>query len=134
MNELDTLRAATKNVERFIHQADANLKAVLDAKSAAKNERSPFDRIEEKLSASTALAAAASGNPEQARAELSRARSKALQAAADGADTTALYAIVREMEHLTKVAEDTRNRKKNGGSDLSAAIIPTLAAINSLKG
>ena len=129
MNELPALQKAVTTLERAAKEADASLKADLAAKEAAKKERSPFDKLEDKITASTAVAAASAGSPEQARAMLASARGKMMQAAADGADTTALEAMVRDLERLAKIAEEKRDQKKQGGDDDGAAVIPTIVAI-----
>jgi hypothetical protein len=129
VNELPALQKAVTTLERAAKEADASLKADLAAKEAAKKERSPFDKLEDKITASTAVAAAAAGSPEQARAMLASARGKMMQAAADGADTAALEAMVRDLERLAKIAEEKRDQKNLGGDDSSAAAIPTIVAI-----
>jgi hypothetical protein len=118
VNELPALQKAVTTLERAAKEADASLKADLATKEAAKRERSPLDKLEDKITASTAVAAAAAGSPEQARAMLSSTRGRLMQAAADGADTSAL-----------KVADEKRDEKKQGGDDGSAAAIPTIVAI-----
>lgn len=90
--------------------------------------------MEDKVMASTAVAAAAAGTPEQARAMLQKARAKALKAAADGADTGALEAMVRQMERLAKIAEERRDLKNHGrtygpGNDGGAAAVPALISV-----
>jgi len=129
--ELTALRAITRKLDAALSATDAALRADLAAKEAAKKEKDPIDVLEEKLMASTAVAAAASGTPEQAREMLAKARAKAWAAAADGAETAALEAMVRQMEHLAKVAEQNRRLKnavREGTVDASAEVIPALAA------
>ena len=130
MTDLSTLRATVQKLDQAARAADAQLQSDLAAKAAAKKQRTFVDDLEDKLAASTAVAAAASGTPEQAKAELAKARRKAMEAAADGADTGALNAIVRDMERLAKIAEENRQREKRGGRDASATAIPVLTAIN----
>jgi hypothetical protein len=101
--------------------ADAALKADLAAEAAAKKQRSPIDELEDKLMTNTAGAAAASGTPEQAKDMLAKARAKAMQAAADGADTGALDAMVWQMQQLAEVAEENRLAKKPGGTTAAPA-------------
>jgi len=129
MPALAALREATKTVDAALRAADIQLKTDLAAKAAAKKQRTALDALEEKVMAMTALAAAAAGTPEQAKAMLAKARAKAMRAAADGADTGSLEVMVRQMEHLAKIAEQNRNRKDKGRGDASAAVIPTLVAI-----
>ena len=76
----------------------------------------------------TAVVAAASGTPEQAKDMLAKARAKAMQAAADGADTGALDAMVWQMQQLAHVAEENRLLKKHGFDDGGAGAVPFLAA------
>lgn len=134
--DLQNARKAVHDVEAAVRAAGQQLEADLAAKAAAKKQRSPIDALEEKVMATTAFAAAASGTPEQAREMLSKARAKALQAAADGADTAALEAMVRQMERLAKIAEENRDLKSQDRArrwplhdDGGGAAIPGLAAI-----
>ena len=129
MNELPAVQKTIATLERAAKDADASLKADLAAKEAAKKQRGPLDTLEDKVTASTAVAAAAAGSPEQARAMLASAKGKLMQAAADGADTAALAAMDRDLERLAKIAEEKRDQKKQGGGDDSAAAIPALNAI-----
>lgn len=130
MTDLSTLRSAVQKLDRAARDAEAQLQSDLAAKAAAKKQRTFIDDLEDKVMASTAVAAAASGTPEQAKAELAKARRKAMDAAADGADASTLNAMMREMERLAKIAEENRQREKRGGLDASASIIPVLSAIN----
>ena len=132
--QLATLRKVTATLGAALDAADAALKAEQAAKAAAKRRRDPLDELEEKVITTTAIAAAASGTPDQAKAMLAKARSKALRAAADGADTAALEAMVRQMEHLAKVAEESHDAKKRDEGkfprdDGGACAIPVIAAI-----
>lgn len=126
---LAALRKAVSTLDVGLRAADDALKAALAAKDAAKKQRSPIDALEDKIMTITAVAAAASGTPEQAQDMLAKARSKALRAAADGADTGTLNAMVQQMEHLAEVAEENRRLKRRGWDDGSAAAIPILATI-----
>ncbi len=130
MTDLSTLRATVQKLDQAVRAAAAQLQNDLAAKAAEKKQRTFVDDLEAKLMASTAVAAAASGTPEQAKAELAKARRKAMEAAADGADTGALNTIVRDMERLAKIAEENRQREKRGGRDASASVVPVLIAIN----
>ena len=138
-SDLGDLRRAAHSVETTLRAAGEQLKADLAAKADAKKQRSPIDELEDKLMATTAIAAAASGTPEQTREMLAKARRKAMQAAADGADTGTLDAMVRQMEHLTKVAEDKRALKSHTHGhawvpdDSGAAAIRVLTAIAPLR-
>jgi hypothetical protein len=132
--QLANLRKVTATLGAALDAAGAALKAELAAKQAAKKQRDPLDELEEKVMTTTAIAAAASGTPDQAKAMLAKARSKAMQAAADGADTSALEAMVRQMEHLAKIAEENLEAKKRAAGkppqgDGGAAAIPVIAAI-----
>ncbi len=98
-------------------------------KRAAEDRDAAIDKLEDKLAVSSAVAAAASGTPEEAKAMASKIRAKAMQAAVDGGDVGALESMVRDMERLAKLAEENREREKRGGKDVSAAAIPALAAI-----
>lgn len=123
---LGALQSAVQKVDRAVRDNALSLKADLAAAAEAKKHRSFIDELEDKVMAQTAAAAAASGTPEQAREMLAKARSKAMRAAADGADTGTLDAMVRQMEQLTKVAEENRERERKGGQDRSALAIPLL--------
>lgn len=127
--QLADLRKVVTTLDHALDAADAALKADLAAKEAAKKQRSPIDELEDKIMTTTAVAAAASGTPEQAKDMLAKARHKAMQAAADGADTGALDAMVRQMEHLAKIAEENRLLKKRGGNSAADAI-PVLSALS----
>ena len=104
-------RKAVRTLDAALVAYDAGVKAERAAKEAAKKQKNPIDVLEEKLMQTTALVAAASGTPEQAKDMLAKARSKAIRAAADGADTASLEAMVRQMERLAKVAEANRRAK-----------------------
>ncbi len=132
--QLASLRKVTATLGAALDADAAAFKAAQAAKEAAKKQRDPLDELEEKVMTTTATAAAASGTPDQAKAMLAKARSKALQAAADGADTAAIEAMVRQMEHLAKVAEENHEAKKRAEGkfpqdDGGAAAIPIIAAI-----
>jgi len=111
--DLQDLHKAVRVVDAALQIARDELEADLAAKVEAKKQRSLIDELEEKVMATTAVAAAASGTPEQAKDMLAKARAKAIQAVADGADTGALDAMVRQMEHLAKIAEANRDLKKH---------------------
>jgi hypothetical protein len=111
---LTDMRRTARDVEAIVREAGEQLEADLKAKEEAKKQRSPIDEMEDKVMASTAVAAAAAGSPEQAREMLQKARAKAMQAAANGADTGALEAMVRQMERLAKIAEERRDLKNHG--------------------
>jgi hypothetical protein len=128
-SDLDDARDIVARVTATLRLTTEQLRSDLAAKAFSKQQHTVLDDIEDKVMASTALAAAASGTPEQAKAMLAKARAKAMQAAADGADTGALESMVRTMEHLAKVAEENREKQKHGQADASAAIIPALAAL-----
>ncbi len=125
-------RKAMHTLDAALTAYDAGVKAERAAKEAAKKQKDPFDALEEKLMQATAIVAAASGTPDQAKDMLAKARAKALRAAADGADTGALEAMVRQMEHLAKVAEEHR-RVKNAPPgykpDTNVGVVPTLTAL-----
>lgn len=123
---LGALQRAVQKVENAVRANAQALQADIAAAAEAKKHRTFIDDLEDKVMAQTAVAAAASGTPEQAREILAKARSKAMRAAADGADTSALDAMVRQMEQLTKVAEENRERERRGGQDRSASAIPIL--------
>lgn len=136
---LTDMRRTVRDVEAIVRHAGEQLEADLKAKEEAKRQRSPIDEMEDKVMASTAVAAAAAGTPEQARAMLQKARAKAMKAAADGADTGALEAMVRQMERLAKIAEERRDLKNHHlenhgrtfgpGHDGGAAAVPALVAV-----
>lgn len=134
---LTDLRRTVRDVETIVREAGEQLEADLAAKAETKKQRSSIDEMEDKVMASTAVAAAAAGTPEQARAMLQKARAKAMQAAADGADTGALEAMVRQMERLAKIAEERRDLKNHGrlfgpgapGDDGGASAVPALVLI-----
>jgi hypothetical protein len=65
---------------------------------------------------------------------LQKARAKAMEAAANGADTGALEAMVRQMERLAKIAEERRDLKNHGrtfgpGDDGGASAVPALVTV-----
>ena len=131
--DLAVLQKVARTLDSALSAWDRQFKADLAAKEASKKQKSPFDEIEERLMRSTALAAAASGTPEQVRDMLAKTRSKALRAAADGADTAPLEAMARQMEHLAEIAEQNRKLKKRSpswqfGRDAEAAL--AIAATN----
>ncbi len=134
---LDDLRKAARDIEQAVRAAGQQLEADLAAKAEAKKQRDPIDELEEKIMTTTAVAAAASGTPEQAREMLSKARAKAMEAAANGADTSTLDAMVHQMEHLTKIAEEKRALKSEqhdhpwNFDDGGAGAIPYLVALSS---
>ncbi len=129
ITDLGALQSAVQKVDRAVRENARALADDLAAKAAAKKERTFIDTLEEKVMTQTAVAAAASGTPEQARDVLAKARSKAMRAAADGADTGALDAMVYQMQHLAKIAEENRERERRGGSDRSAWAIPRVSVI-----
>ena len=129
--DLAASNKAIRTLDVALTAWDASLKADLAAKEAAKKQKDPIDELEERLMRSTALAAAASGTPEQAKDMLAKARAKAMKAASDGADTGTLEAMVHQMEHLAKIAEENRRIKNHAapgdiGSVMNA--LPFLAA------
>ncbi len=128
-SDLPILRETVHKIDVAVQAAGAQLQNDLTAKAQAKKQRSYIDDLEDKVMASTAVAAAASGTPAQAKAMLAKARAKAMQAAAEGADTGALDSMVHQMEHLAKIAEQNEERKKHRRPDASAAVIPTLVAL-----
>ena len=132
---LTDMRKTVRDVENAVRIAGEELDADLKAKEEAKKQRSPIDEMEDKIMANTAVAAAAAGTPEQAREMLQKARAKAMEAAANGADTGALEAMVRQMERLAKIAEERRDLKNHGrtfgpgADDGGAAAVPTLVSV-----
>ncbi len=130
--DLGALQSAVQKVERAVRENAQALQADIAAKAEAKKHRSFIDDLEDKVMAQTAVVAAASGTPEQAREMVAKARSKAMRAAAEGADTGALDAMVFQMQHLAKIAEENRERERRGGADRSAFAIPFVAAIGSV--
>ncbi|MBX7200566.1 MAG: hypothetical protein K1X51_14455 [Rhodospirillaceae bacterium] len=128
-SDLGGLQSAVQKVERAVRDNAQALQADIAANAEAKKHRTLIDDLEDKVMAQTAAAAAASGTPEQAREMLAKARSKALRAAADGADTGVLDAMVFQMAHLAKVAEENRERERRGGQDRSALAIPLLQTL-----
>ena len=126
------LREALQKVDTAVRAGRLQLQNDLAARAEAKKQRTALDDLEDKVTASTAVAAAASGSPEQAKAALGKIRAKAMRAAADGADTRTLEAMVRQMERLAKIAEKNREREKDGGRDAAATAIPVLDAIPKL--
>jgi hypothetical protein len=129
LTDLGALQGVVQKVDRAVRESDEALKRDIAANAEAKKHRSFIDELEEKVMAQTAIAAAASGTPEQAQEMLSKARQKAMQAAADGADTGTLDAMVIQMQHLTKIAEENRERERHGGQDRSAEAVPFVAAV-----
>lgn len=127
--DLGALQSAVRKVERAVQESARALQADIAANTEARKRRTFIDDLEDKVMAQTAVAAAASGTPEQAREMLSKARAKAMQAAADGADTGVLDAMVFQMQRLTRIAEDNRDRERRGGADRSAEALPFVAAI-----
>lgn len=126
---IDSVRDAVRRVESATREAGLQLAQDLAAKEVAKKQRTALDDLEDKVMAQNALAAAASGSPQEAKAMLSKMRAKAMRAAADGADTSALESMVHDMERLAKIAEQNHDREKKGGRDTSAAAIPGVAAL-----
>lgn len=126
---IDSLRDAVRSVESATREASLALERDLAAKDLAKKQRTALDDLEDKVMAQNALAAAASGSPQEAKAMLAKMRAKAMRAAADGADTTTLESVVRDMERLAKIAEQNHEREKKGGRDASAAVIPSIVAL-----
>jgi hypothetical protein len=117
-------RKAVRTLDTMLTAWDAAVAAEREAKEAAKKQKDPIDALEEKLMQNTAVAAAASGTPEQAKDMLVKARAKAMRAASDGADIGSLEAMVRQMEHLAKIAEENRrlkNREQSGGGSAHPA-------------
>ena len=132
-SDLVNLRKAAQTLDAVDRSAEVALKADLAAKEAGKKERDFIDELEDKLTANTALAAAASGTPEQAKEMLNKARAKFMQAAADGADTDALEAMVQRLEHLAKVAAENLERKKRAHDELKEpGAAPEAAALPAL--
>lgn len=129
--QLGAVQSIVQKVDSAVRENARALQADIAANAEAKKHRSFIDELEEKVMAQTAVAAAASGTPEQARAMLAKARSKAMQAAADGADTGALDAMVFQMQHLAKIAEENRERERRSGEDRSAWALPFVAALDS---
>lgn len=128
MADISDMKAVTQ-LENGLRD-NARQMEYLDALKRAAEERSAaIDKLEDKLAVSSAVAAAASGTPEEAKAMASKIRAKAMRAAADGADASTLEAMARDMERLTKIAEENRERENRGGKDASAAVIPTLGGI-----
>ncbi len=127
--DLGALQSAVQKVERAVRENAQALQADIAAKAEAKKHRSFIDDLEDRVMAQTAVAAAASGTPEQAREMVAKARSKAMRAAAEGADTGALDAMVFQMQHLAKIAEENRERERRGGTDRSAFALPFITAI-----
>jgi len=128
---LSDSRKAVRTLDTMLDAWDAQVKAEREAKEAAKKKKDPIDALEEKLMQNTAVAAAASGTPEQAKDMLAKARAKAMRAAADGADTGGLEALVRQMERLARVAEENRrikNHEHDGHGNGSMTAVPFFAA------
>lgn len=127
--DLGALQGVVQKIDRAERENARALQADIAANAEAKKQRSFIDELEEKVMAQTAVAAAASGTPEQAREMLSKARAKAMQAVANGADTGVLDAMVFQMQHLTKIAEENRDRERRGGEDRSAAALPFVSVL-----
>lgn len=126
---IESLRKTVRSVENATREAGLALERDLAAKKLAKKQRTALDDLEDKVMAQNALAAAASGSPQEAKAMLSKMRAKAMRAAADGADTATLESVVRDMERLAKIAEQNHDREKKGGRDASAAAIPPVVVL-----
>jgi len=129
LTDLGTLQDIAQKMDRAAREGAEALRRDIAANAEAKKQRTFIDDMEEKLMAQTAIAAAASGSPEQAREMLAKARQKAMRAAADGADTGTLNAMVTQMQHLAKIAEENRAREARGGRDRSADAIPFVTAL-----
>lgn len=129
-SDLSAMRRVVDDLDRMVRTAAQELKRDLAAKADEKKQRTAIDALEEKVMVSTAIAAAASGTPEQTREMLQKARAKAMRAAAAGADTATLDSMVHQMEHLSKVAEENRERERRGGRDRSAFAIPYLTRLD----
>ena len=128
-SDLGALQGVVQKIDRTMRESGEALRRDLAANAAAKKQRTSIDELEEKLMAQTAVAAAASGSPEQAREMLAKARQKAMRAAADGADIGTLNAMVTQMQHLAKIAEENRARERRGGADRSADALPFVAIL-----
>jgi uncharacterized protein YoxC len=128
-SDLSAMRRVVDDLDRMVPTTAEALKRDLAAKAEEKKQRTAIDDLEEKVMISTAVAAAASGTPEQTREMLQKARAKAMRAAAAGADTATLDSMVHQMEHLSKVAEENRERERRGGKDRSASAIPVISAL-----
>lgn len=129
MAAADSLNATALKLETGLRTNARQLDRFDALKEAADADIAAIDKLEDKLTVSSAVAAAAAGSPEEAKAMASKIRAKAVRAAADGADAGALESMVRDMERLVKIAEANKEREERGGKDVSAAVIPTLAAI-----
>lgn len=129
MSDISNFKAATQRLETGLGDSARQLEYFDALKRAAEERNAAIDKLEDKLTVSSAIAAAASGTPEEAKAMASKIRAKAMQAAIDGADAGALESMVRDMERLAKIAEENREREKQGGKDVSAAASPVLASI-----
>ncbi|MBL8629632.1 MAG: hypothetical protein JNM81_08395 [Rhodospirillaceae bacterium] len=112
MPSLDALRRANQSVTTQLKRNAIALTSDLMRREIEKKTRTSIDALEEKAMRDTATAAAGAGSPEQAKAILRKARGKLMTAAANGADTATLEAMVRDFEHLAKRAEETRSQAK----------------------
>ncbi len=112
MPSLDALRRANQSVTNQLKRNAIALKSDLMRREIEKKTRTSVDAFEEKAMRDTATAAAGSGSPEQAKAMLRKARGKLMSAAANGADTATLEAMVRDFERLSKKAEEKRAEAK----------------------
>ncbi len=101
-------RRATESVAQQLRRNAVALSNDLVRREVEKKSRTSIDVLEEKAMRETAALAAASGTPEQAKAMLRKARGKLMSAAANGADTATLEAMVRDFERLAKVAQQRR--------------------------
>lgn len=101
-------RAVTDTVSTQLRRNAEALRSDLVRREVEKKSRTAIDALEEKAMRDTAALAAASGTPEQAKAMLRKARGKLMSAAAGGADTATLEAMVRDFERLAKVAQERR--------------------------
>lgn len=130
LSDIGGTAQAVRTLEAGIRENASQLRRLDSLKEAADANSAALDKLEDKLAASSAIAAAASGTPEEAKALASKMRAKAMRAAVDGADTGALESLVRDMERLARIAEENREREKRGGRDVSASVIPVLAAVS----
>ncbi|MBL8645021.1 MAG: hypothetical protein JNK21_13885, partial [Rhodospirillaceae bacterium] len=109
---LDDVRRVTSSVTDHLRRNAIALKSDLLRREVEKKTRTSLDDFEEKAMRDTAVAAAAAGTPEQAKAMLRKARGKLMSAAANGADTATLETMVRDFERLTKAAEAKQAAEK----------------------
>jgi type III secretory pathway component EscV len=112
MKTLADLHRANQSVTSQLRRNAIALKSDLLRREVEKKTRTSIDAFEEKAMRDTATGAAAAGSPEQAKAMLRKARGKLMTAAANGADTVTLEAMVRDFERLTKIAEEKRDQAK----------------------